>query len=136
MILTILICVITISVILFKIANKDIFHDETEKAYSNPENSSQKTILDLKFQLTNKTIQLSKELDKLKEEQKKIIDQFTNSIYMEQINTSSKRSVVNAEMYGVDVHCDCCNKTYSIKERRCPNCKAENPYWGNISDFE
>ena len=41
MILTILICVITFSVILFKIAHKHI-----EKAYSNPDNSSQKTILE------------------------------------------------------------------------------------------
>lgn len=131
MILTILICIITFSVILFKIAHKYV-----EKAYSNPDNSSQKTILDLKFQLTNKTIQLSKDLDKLKEEQKKIIDQFTNSIYMEQINTSSKRRDANAEMYGVDIHCDFCDEIYSIKERRCPNCKADNPYWKDISDFE
>ena len=35
-----------------------------------------------------------------------------------------------------DIHCDFCDKIYSIKERRCPNCKAENPYWENISDFE
>lgn len=78
------------------------------------------------------------EVLKLQDKQKKILNQFaTTSDYGEQSNSSIvSNNSINDEFYGVDIHCDFCDEIYSIKERRCPNCKAENPYWGNISDFE
>lgn len=75
---------------------------------------------------------------KLHDKQQKILNQFTiTSNCGEQSNSSiESKNSTNDEFYGVDIHCDFCDEIYSIKERRCPNCKAENPYWGNISDFE
>lgn len=88
--------------------------------------------------LEGKKDSLKCEILKLRDKQQKILNQYvTTSDYGEQSNSSiESKNSKNDEVYGVEIHCDFCDKIYSIKERRCPNCKAENPYWENISDFE
>ena len=88
--------------------------------------------------LKEKKDSLKCEILKLRDKQQKLLNQFaTISDYGEQSNSSIvSNNSISDEFYGVDIHCDFCDEIYSIKERRCPNCKAENPYWENISDFE
>lgn len=137
MIFIIIVITIVIPYVLYKIANRYNNSDKNFEDYSNSNNYSPKTVLDIQLKLGNQKIQLYHEIKELKKKQKTIMNQFITSIYMEQKNFDSKKvSVVNDEFYGVEIHCDFCDEIYSIKERRCPNCKAENPYWKNISDFE
>lgn len=88
--------------------------------------------------LKEKKDSLKCEVLKLQDKQQKILNQFAaTSYYGEQSNSSiESKNSINDEVSGVDIHCDFCDKIYSIKERRCPNCKTENPFWENISDFE
>ncbi len=88
--------------------------------------------------LEGKKDSLKCEILKLRDKQRKILNQFaTTSDYGEQsISSIESKNSINDQFYGVEIHCDFCDEIYSIKERRCPNCKAENPYWEKISDFE
>lgn len=88
--------------------------------------------------LKEKKDSLKCEILKLRDKQQKILNQFVaTSDYGEQpISLAKSKNSTRDEVSGVDIHCDFCDEIYSIKERRCHNCKAENPYWGNISDFE
>ena len=96
MILVAIICVILIPVILFRSTKNYTSRDETEKTYFNADNSTQKTIIDIKLQLTNKTIRLSKDIDKLKKKQQKILNQFAaTSDYGEQSNSSIESKKIN-----------------------------------------
>lgn len=86
--------------------------------------------------LYNKKSRLEQEIFRLKREQIKLINQLEQGNNGQSISPAESKNSTRDEVSGVDIHCDFCDEIYSIKERRCPNCKAENPYWENISDFE